>query len=123
MTVGTAVDGDDIEEHCKECKQSYSEQETHHHTDQLPRLVTPVEGDERDEREGEEEADGQPEYVRVVIHVRQQAEDEEDQQKQQLFEERPPRVLHQGEVLDEFREEAADDAELRARWAGLWGKK
>ena len=122
MTIGTAVDGRDVEEDDEEGEQTARCEQTHPDPNDLASPIELVEVYEGQEREGEEEAEDEAEQVRVVVDVREETHREEGEQEAELFEERATRMPQDLPVLNELRKQTGDDAELGASRTSLKSK-
>ena len=57
--------------------------------------------------------------MRVVVHPRQQTNEEEDARQCHQAAEGRPRMSYERPAVDDLHEEAGQKAELRARWTDL----
>lgn len=73
----------------------------------------------RKESEREQKADDEANEVSVVVDPREKPNDEKENEEDDEFSNRPPRVLQHLPALDHFHEQTRQQTELRTCWTGL----
>ena len=119
LAVFAVVDGHDVEEHDERSEETGSGDEAQDDAEDLTAPVSYVKPDVRQESEREEEAEQEADGMRVVVDHRKKAEDKEEDEYGDQLADCQPRCIDELPTLNNFNEEARQQAELRTGWTSL----